>query len=53
VPTPGQQRARRANAVLHRLAAEILAAVRADYARDAPLVRALIAAADPHTGQPL
>jgi cytochrome P450 len=53
VPTPGQQRARGANATLHRLAAEILAAVRADPARDAPLVRALIAAADPHTGQPL
>jgi cytochrome P450 len=53
VPTPGQQRARRANAELHQLAAEILAAVRADPARDAPLVRALITAADPHTGQPL
>jgi len=53
VPTPGQQRAHRANAKLHQLAAEILAAVRADPARDAPLVRALITAADPHTGQPL
>ena len=53
VPTPGQQRARRANATLHQLAAEILAAVRADPARDAPLVRALITAADPQTGQPL
>jgi cytochrome P450 len=53
LPTPGQQRARRANATLHRLAAEILAAVRADPARDAPLVRALITAADPQTGQPL
>ena len=53
VPTPGQQRARRANATLHQLAAEILAAVRADPDRDAPLVRALLAAADPHTGQPL
>ena len=53
VPTPGQQRARRANADLHRLAAEILAAVRADPARDAPLVRGLITAADPKTGQPL
>jgi cytochrome P450 len=53
LPTPGQQRARRANATLHELAAEILAAVRADPARDAPLVRALITAADPHTGQPL
>ena len=53
VPTPGQRRARRANATLHRLAAEILAAVRADPTRDAPLVRALITAADPQTGQPL
>ena len=53
VPTPGQQRARRANATLHQLAAEILAAVREDPDRDAPLVRALITAADPQTGQPL
>lgn len=53
VPTPGQQRAQRANATLHQLAAEILAAVRADPDRDAPLVRALITAADPQTGQPL
>ena len=53
LPTPGQQRARRANATLHRLAAEILAAVRADPALDAPLVRALITATDPLTGQPL
>ncbi|MGA8328787.1 MAG: cytochrome P450 [Mycobacterium sp.] len=53
VPTPGQRRARRANAVLHDLAGEILAAVRADPARDAPLVRALITAVDPQTGQPL
>lgn len=53
LPTPGQQRARRASAALHQLAAEILAAVQADPTRDAPLVRALITAADPHTGQPL
>jgi cytochrome P450 len=53
VPTPGQQRARRANATLHQLAAEILAAVRADPDRDAPLVRALMTATDPYTGQPL
>jgi cytochrome P450 len=53
VPTPGQRRARRANAALHQLAAEILAEVRADPDRDAPLVRALITAADPQTGQPL
>ena len=53
VPTPGQQRARRGNTTLHQLAAEILAAVRKDPDRDAPLVRALITAADPQTGQPL
>jgi cytochrome P450 len=53
MPTPGQRRARRANATLHQLAAEILAAVRDDPERDAPLVRALIDASDPHTGQPL
>ncbi|HYB35012.1 MAG TPA: cytochrome P450 [Mycobacterium sp.] len=53
LPTPGQRRARGANAALHQLAAEILAAVRADPARDAPLVRALITEADPLTGQPL
>src|SRR6202035_5055064 len=53
VPTPCQQRARRGNATLHQLAAEILATVRKDPDRDAPLVRALITAADPQTGQPL
>lgn len=53
VPTPGQQRARRANATLHQLAGDILAEVRADPALDAPLVRALITATDPLTGQPL
>jgi cytochrome P450 len=53
VPTPGQRRARSANAALHQLAAEILAEVRADPSRDAPLVRALITAVDPQTGQPL
>lgn len=53
LPTRGQRRARGANATLHRLAAEILAAVRADPTRDAPLVQALMTAADPQTGQPL
>jgi cytochrome P450 len=53
VPTPCQQRARRGNTTLHQLAVEILAAVRKDPDRDAPLVRALITAADPQTGQPL
>jgi cytochrome P450 len=52
-PTAGQRKARGANARLHRLAAEILAAVRADPSRDAPLVRALITAADPRTGKSL
>src|SRR5271156_3143967 len=51
VPTPCQQRARRGNTTLHQLAAEILVAVRKDPDLDAPLVRALITAADPHTGQ--
>src|ERR1700749_672527 len=53
VPTPAQRRERRGNTPLHQLAAEILAAVRKDPDRDAPLVRALITAADPQTGQPL
>jgi cytochrome P450 len=53
LPTSGQRAARRANATLHRLAADILNAVRADPDRDAPLVRALIAAIDPQTGRPL
>lgn len=53
LPTRGQRAARRANATLHELAAEILAAVRADPDRDAPLVRPLIEATDPETGRPL
>ncbi|WKG04352.1 cytochrome P450 [Mycolicibacterium sp. HK-90] len=53
VPTPGQRRARAANARLHRLAAEILDAVRLDPDRDAPLVRALIESRDPDTGRRL
>jgi hypothetical protein len=53
-PTPAQRRARTANASRHRLAQEILHACRADPDRDAPLVRALLAARDPQqTGQPL
>ncbi len=52
-PTGGQRRARAANAYLHRLAAEILDAVRADPSLDAPLVRALVAATDPATGRRL
>lgn len=53
VPTKGQREARRANATLHRLAAEILRGVRADTGRDAPLVRALIEAVDTETHCPL
>ncbi len=53
LPTSGQRAARRANDTLHGLAAEILHGVRADADRDAPLVRALIAAIDPETGLPL
>lgn len=53
VPTAGQRRARAGNAVLQALAGEILAAVRADPEVDAPLVRALVDAADPATGRPL
>jgi cytochrome P450 len=53
LPTRGQRAARRANDTLHRLAAEILHAVRVDPDRDAPLVRALIEAIDPETDRPL
>ena len=53
LPTGGQRDARRANDMLHQLAAEILDAVRTDPDRDAPLVRALIQAIDEETGRPL
>ena len=53
LPTPAQRRARAANASLRRLAEEILQTCRTDPDRDAPLVRALLAASDPQTGQPL
>lgn len=53
LPTRGQRAARAANDTLHRVAAEILHAVRVDPDRDAPLVRALIEAIDPETGLPL
>ncbi|BBZ41852.1 cytochrome P450 [Mycobacterium conspicuum] len=53
LPTKGQRAARRANGMLQRLAAEILDGVRADPAREAPLVQALIEAVDPETGRPL
>src|SRR5262249_17725816 len=53
LPTRSQRAARRANDTLHRLAAEILSAVRTDPDREAPLVRALIQAIDEETGRPL
>ena len=53
MPTPARRRARAAAASLRRLAAEILQACRDDPTRDAPLVRAMIAASDPATGRTL
>ncbi len=53
LPTPARRRARAAAATLRRLAAEILQACRDDPTRDAPLVRAMIAATDPATGRSL
>ncbi|MDR3655182.1 MAG: cytochrome P450 [Mycobacterium sp.] len=53
LPTRGQRAARRGNQTLHRLAAEILDAVRGDPDREAPLVRSLIEAIDPETGRRL
>jgi cytochrome P450 len=53
LPTPARRRAREATAALRQLALEILQACREDPERDAPLVRALIAATDPVTGQSL
>ncbi len=53
LPTASRRRAKAASETLHRLAAEILQACRADPTRDAPLVQALIAAADPETGRSL
>ncbi|MFV8320665.1 cytochrome P450 [Mycobacterium sp. 23] len=53
LPTPARRRARGAATVLHGLAAEILRECRIDPDRDAPLVRALMDAKDPATGQRL
>jgi len=53
LPTPARRRARAATDTMRQLAAEILQACREDPARDAPLVRALMAATDPVTGQSL
>jgi cytochrome P450 len=53
LPTPARRRARAASARLHRLADDILRQCRADPTKDAPLVRALMAATDPLTGKGL
>jgi cytochrome P450 len=53
LPTPSRRRAHAARDELYGLATEIVRVCRADPTRDAPLVRALIAAADPETGRPL
>lgn len=53
LPTRARRRARAASAALHGLADDMLRACRADPTRDAPLVRTLIGATDPETGQPL
>jgi cytochrome P450 len=53
LPTRAQRRARNASDMLHGLANEVLQACRTDATRDAPLVRALIAASDPATGRAL
>lgn len=53
LPTPGRRRARAASATLHRLANDILRECRADPAKEAPLVRALLAATDPITHKAL
>ncbi len=53
LPTPARRRARAASDELHQLADQILQSCRANPAREAPLVQALIAARDPATGQVL
>jgi cytochrome P450 len=53
LPTPARRRARAAVAAMLGVAHEILATCRRDPDRDAPLVHALIAAADPVTGETL
>jgi cytochrome P450 len=53
LPTPARQRARKAARTLHGIALDILTACRRDSDRDAPLIRALMAATDQDTGRPL
>lgn len=53
LPTPARRRACQASRELRELASEVLRGCREDATRDAPLVRALIDAADPATGRRL
>lgn len=53
LPTPARRRARAAAATIRLAALAIVRACRIDADREAPLVRALIAATDPETGHPL
>jgi cytochrome P450 len=53
LPTPARRRARAASATLHRLASDILQECRVDAAKEAPLLRALMAATDPLTQKAL
>ena len=53
LPTPARNRARAAAATLRTLAEDVLKACREDPELDAPLVRALMAATDPETGEGL
>lgn len=53
LPTPARRRARAASRILRGFTGDMLQACRDDPTRDAPLVRALMDATDPETGQPL
>lgn len=53
LPTPTKRRAEDARTELRRYAEDILRGCRTDETREAPLVRALMAATDPDTGRPL
>jgi cytochrome P450 len=53
LPTPARARCRAAVAAMRQVTRDMLEVCRADPNREAPLVRALMAATDPDTGRPL
>lgn len=53
LPTPARRRVRRAVAEMKEITDDMVRTCRSDPTRDAPLVRALMAAVDPETGLPL